>query len=1040
MAEAFDSMGDSGRMGVRLPLVVVVCAALGLSSAGAIDPAQDVWCALDFDAPHVVGGRVVLQDLPARGRARGRFGAGYHFKGSGRRDVFVFDNSAVLQTFPVTNGSFAAWIKKPGGYAGVWGRHTKWGNNWGFETSNFRTASRCSLNPNGTYEKFPAAQEAFLSSNRWMHVAATWSADGIVVYADGRRVMQRPGARVVFDPLADEPSRLFVGGYGVGSGRTDVVVDEFFIFNRALSEGEVGALASADAPLRRNGVEVLTSPVDFAVYRRDETSAALRFVASVHRTVAADATWQIADLPPATRTISLTKGTVPLRLAFDAYKLSPGTYPWSYTLKCGGRVVATDSGTLQILPTSQDGGWTFLSWGGAKPVSSAFMHRIGMNTYNLAEVPDMRRKASEGFYVNPRVEIPRRRKGAGLDMCGYEEIRDETRDLLLPLAGSGLWRTTLVNSEVYPTPMDEALANPRFRKDAMAALGHAPDGRVSKLGEMRNGWRAAGVFAETNETFRTQKWFDASGMPAYRQNAAMAEAIHLLAADNVVWSEPVFQPGGLGAGVDMCADWLYEYFTTRTLVDMRKMYGRTRQHGKAFMPTLGMCYYPSQGGEHPTLVDAKTGKPRRVRVTQSADELMIKSWMAIGSVRADALSMYEADAWEYGVSNALKYAANPQDESVYSIAETDAPSRYGRFVREVLHPAALLLKGVENVHPRVAMLAMSETGYCCGHGYGRGYCEGMLGQCLAEAGVDFDIVCDGEMSAESLARYDYLVWFMAAAVTESHDAALRAAAEKGTKIVLDAEGAWAKGRYPGAIELTNRYVHVWRNPDATKVPFNAWLATVRDSIRGRQPVMSDSDGQGAWTFAKKHAGAVYAVVVNDFRREGGSILNTFKTDPNYRPCGTPHEIATTFRLPSGAAVYAFNSGRGALPLRDGVYRAEYGPAEGKVFCVYPRPLKAIEATLTGRPARAAACVLSVRLTDVSGKPAPGRQIVRLVLLDSSGEAYDVPALQTLERGEGKIPLRFARDVRLGTWTWRLDDLTAGLQAEGRFEVAPETGL
>lgn len=1013
--------------------VAGLCVVLGLSGRASVDPAKDIWCAVDFDQPIVVGGRVFRQELPSRGRAEGRFGAGYHFTGSCRRDVLVFENPDVLKTFPKTAGAFSCWMKKPSQYAGAWGWHTTWGNRWGFSGAEFRTSPKCFLQVKGDYQDNPQAGVALSPSNRWMHVAASWNEQAISVYVDGRRVLYRD-RHLSFDPMTDDASKLYIGGYGVGSGRTDVVLDEFFVFNRSLDEKEVGEIVSAKKPLCSSGVDIITAPVDFAVYRRDETNAALRLSVEARRPAQAAVTWQVADLSAASRPLSLAKGMTPVRLPFDVWKLSAGKYPWSYELKVNGSIIASDKGTLEVLPASADGGWTFLSWGGAKPVHSAFMRAIGLNTCNLTELQAMRVKASEGFYVNPRVEIPRKWAEAGQDVCDYAGIGAATRDFLLPLAGLGCWRTTLVNSEVYPTSIKAVLENPRFAKEAAAALGHAPDGRVSKLGEMRNGWRAKGVFAETNETFRTQKWFDFGGMPAYRQNEAMAAAIHALSPDNLVWSEPNFFPGGLGASVDMCADWLYEYFTTRTLVDMRKMYGRARQHGKAFMPTLGMCYFPSQGGVHPTLLDKKTGKPRSVRVTQSADELMIKSWMAIGSVRADALSMYEADAWEYGVSNALKYAANPQDESVYSITEPDAPARYGKFVKETLHPAALLLKGAENLRPHVALLSMSETGYCCGHGYGRSYCEGMLGQCLAEAGIDFDVVCDGEMRADVLSKYDYLVWYMAAAITEEHDAALKAAAAKGAKVVLDAEGAWAKDRYPGAIALTHRYVHVWNDPGATKDPFNAWLATVKDAIRAKQTVTSDCDGKGAWTFTKKHAGAVYAVVVNDFRRDGGSILNTFKTDKGYRPCGAAHEIATRFRLPKGAAVYAFNDGTGALELKDGVYTANYAPAEGKLFCIYPRPIKDLSAALSGTPARAAVCALDVRLVDASDKPAPGRQIVRLTLTDPSGTLADASGLYALERGTATIPLRFARDASAGTWTWRLDDLTAGFSANGTFDV------
>lgn len=1019
---------------MRYGWVLAVAAAFAAGDVGAaVDPAKDIWCAVDFDGPIVVGGRVFKQELPARGRTEGRFGAGYHFKGSGRRDVLIFDDPAVLGTFPTEEGSFAAWIKKPGRNAAVWGRHTKWGNNWGFDTSNFRTASRCYLEPNGTYEKFPAAQAAFAPSNVWMHVAATWSEDEIVVYANGKRVMSRMGKRIQLDPMTSEPSKFYIGGYGVGSGLTDVILDEFFVFNRALDEDEIGELVSAQKPLRGAGAEFFSSSVDFAIYRRDETNAALRFSIEARRPAQAAVTWQVADLPSAARELQLAKGVTPLQLPFDVWKLSAGKYPWSYGVKVEGRVIASDKGTLEVLPASADGGWTFLSWGGSKPVHSAFMRQIGLNTYNLTDIQAMREKASEGFYVNPRVEIPRKWAGSGLDVCNYEGLREETASFLAPLAGSGCWRTTLVNSEVYPTSLKAVVSNATFRAYAKKELGIDPDDRINNLGEIRSGVKLRGVIPETDPTFRTIKWFDFGGMPAYRQNLAMGEAIHALQPDNIVWSEPIFFPGGLPASVDMAADWYYECFSTRTLVTMMRDYAKVRQFGKRFMPTLGMCYYPSQGGVHPKL-KGKDGKPRSVRVTQSADELMIKSWMAIGAVRADALSMYEADAWEYGVSNAVKLAVNFMDESVYSVTEPDAPRRYGEFVRERLMPAALLLKGVENARAKVALLAPSEIGYCNAHGYGRGYDESMIGQCLAEAGINFDFLCDGELTAGTLSRYDYLVLQMAGAITETHDAALKAASAKGAQVVLDAEGAWAKDRYANAIALTNRYIHVWNNPGATKIPFNDWLATVKDGLAAKQSVHSDCDGRGSWTFTKKHAGAAYAVVVNDFRREGGSLLNTFKTGSGYRPCGAAHEIATTFRLPAGSAVYAFNDGKGALELKDGVYAAEYAPAEGKLFCIYPRPLKALSAQVEGTPARAVACALSVRMTDAADQPAPGRQIVRLTLRDPSGVCADASGLYTLERGTAAIPLRFARDSSVGTWTWKLDDLTAGFSAGGSFEV------
>ena len=125
--------------------------------------------------------------------------------------------------------------------------------------------------------------------------------------------------------------------------------------------------------------------------------------------------------------------------------------------------------------------------------------------------------------------------------------------------------------------------------------------------------------------------------------------------------------------MDLMADWLYSYGTRTLLFEQREQYGRIRGVRTAmhYAPTLSFSAFmnglnPEKTGEN--------GDPQGVRLCHSADEMSIRSWIALGATRHDALSLYAADSWEQGISN--------------GIAEASWPSRHGRFIQEEYLPAA----------------------------------------------------------------------------------------------------------------------------------------------------------------------------------------------------------------------------------------------------------------------------------------------------------------------------------------------------------------
>ncbi len=108
---------------------------------------------------------------------------------------------------------------------------------------------------------------------------------------------------------------------------------------------------------------------------------------------------------------------------------------------------------------------------------------------------------------------------------------------------------------------------------------------------------------------------------------------------------------------------------------------------------------------------------------------------------------------------------------------------------------------------------------------------------------------------------------------------------------------------------------------------------------------------------------------------------------------------------------------------------DYAPAEGRVFCIYPRPLRKLEASFRGRS-------VELTLTDASGRCAPGRQVVEVEVRDPSGALHDETGRYVMEGGRLSVPLRFAGDDPKGSlfkrWKVHARELTSGLTVTEGF--------
>ncbi len=941
----------------------------------------------------------------------------------------------LLSSFPVSNGTFCCWMKTPEDWTlpdrdftvfKYWGKEGPAGCEWSLSRHFFNDGSPYTLRVN-----MPPR------TNAWRHVAATWTKDALKFYLDGAEFASVPNPKL----LDVKGARSFALGGG-GYASADMALDDVAIFSRALDAGEIAALARADSGLRDAADLFIAGIASPPVFPRNQENAALKL--SVDSPVAGDFSLEltVGDRRYPKRKVALARGANAVAAPFRSADFAAVRKPWRVRLLREDGSPATElSGTLTILPRFERDGFRFLSWG-LGPVD--FLLETGLNAgVAYASSPDDAKRAAEaGLHLVLRVENADAWRTANFDA---EKIKQSVERLLEPYAGLPMWDATLVNSETYSVAAVEAgagfskwqaMAKKELGHDPVVAFTHSPCG----VNWEKAGGSPYGVLAR-NDAYDTLVWAMRRGMPNFFVNRVNRSVIHRLSPGNIVWSEPTPSPEDL----DMTADWIYNYDPFRCLHMLRFYEAVPRSAGKRYMPTLAMGYwspdYPEVTDKHPAQRD-KDGKPVSVMMGQTCDELAIKTWMAIGGSAADGISYFSADwSWGQAMTNGVLHEKGLP--LVYSpgwqkhcLAEKDCAPRFGRLVRERIAPAARLLRGIRTDPAPIALLLPDEIGYSGVYWWPRVTFIRRCGDALAKLPVPYDVLTDGEFDTATLERYSYVLYPQLNCITPEHDRVLREV--RGVKFLADT------GYRPKTPEFTYPNIENlpgWNNnypwPDA-KVddPLNAFFLPETERLRGRLFAWSEEDGTNAWTFCKTYRDAHFVTVVNNLRRAGGCPQTDIHTNATYRPMGAPQRIAT--HLPGTGAIYEFDAEGGDHRVKpvDGVVVRDYRAATARVFCVYPKELAKPVLSLEGRPVPGGDATLKVAINDIDGRPAPGRQVVRLTLTDPKGAVMDESGLYTVEDGRASIPIRLAANAEKGgllaKWRILVEDLTTGLAGKTTF--------
>lgn len=948
-----------------------------------------------------------------------------------QRAVMIRDPE-VVRDFPVAEGSASFWVRS---FKDEW----TW-EGWNGQRVWCYESPSCTISFDGELRlgRFssmmrPKWGERFARSEKWQHVVNVWRKDGeSEIWIDGTLRAKSAKNALSVAPSAKREIRLGTATNGEQPG--DVAIDDFAIFRRALTAAEIRELAAGAKPLRA-GAKLFAGPVHFPVFRRHQTDAAIRFTVDAPRA----GEWRVDATVGGTAQkrltpVKLAEGINHLAVPFDPSDFRVGSYGWSVKLvNAAGETGLEKAGELEIRPRRDPKAPMYMSWGGGRPVTPEFMNESGLDAANVQaeDLPQVRRLLAAGIRPNVRFE------NSGwweTDGFGKAKLKARVEAVLKPFEGLCDWNTTLVNSEVYGTWVADKLKNrPDWLALAEKAIGMKPDftfGHAPSQVLWKQLGREAprGIIGHDVPALETLEWTITRGQPVYAINRVDRDVIHAMDPDNVVWTEPYYG-GWIATDVDMMADWLYDYSTDVILLALRGAAANSRYFHKAFMPTLSM--YNGAPGRHPVRKNAD-GTPEKVTMGQSLDELVTKTWMCIAAGRADNLSMFSANSWQDGVKEYAVWKTNA-NAKVSVIADPDAPAKYREIVKRRVMPALELMRGLDNVRAKVAVIHTSEADTAGGFGWAHWHYNRAIVDAMAKSGVPYDVVNGAELKeGKALPHYKYAIWPMNCVTREEHDRAAREAAAKGTVIVQDGFG---RQEYPNGLRIAS--TNFW-NPKKLPVtaggPVLDFLTNRVEELSALAPSISGGDfRRESFTFEKRLDGVRYVTVVNNRRRgrdEGGGVLTTFCTNDWYRPYGASAKISTELRgAGAGAAVYEFN-GAGLLAAKGGRVRTvttDYGPGEGRVYCVYPEPLGAPGVEYRRTAANRGELVVSIDAK--SGRPAPARTVVELTLTDPEGRVADESGRYVVERGRLAISVHFAAvDAEGGLFSkWKavVRDLTTG---------------
>lgn len=203
---------------------------------------------------------------PKIGRVAGRFGTALALNGSSSAQYVALPKGITAQ---LTDFTIAGWVNL--GSSDSWTRLFDFGQNTGVYMFLTPAAGvtgrppRFAITTGGAGQEQQLTGSSALPTGQWVHLAVTLSGTTGTLYVNGQAAAANTG--MTLNPASlGAAGNLWIGKSEFGDPYLNGMVDEFQVFNRALSQAEVSSLLNSAAGTTGGG--------NVAWYRFDETGGA----------------------------------------------------------------------------------------------------------------------------------------------------------------------------------------------------------------------------------------------------------------------------------------------------------------------------------------------------------------------------------------------------------------------------------------------------------------------------------------------------------------------------------------------------------------------------------------------------------------------------------------------------------------------------------------------------------------------------------------------------------------------------------------------
>ena len=838
--------------------------------------------------------------------------------------------------------------------------------------------------------------------NSWHFVALTWGEERIAKYIDGQ-LAGEAHHHIAAKPLPG--ATLRVGGSHLEWFTAESLMDEVFLFNRALPRDEVEALAKRAVPLSADLPPVLLRRTRTR-FLRTEDNANIQLQPVPYTGSAADATVVVAI--PILRTAA--SGSVthrrPLDLKLSPWLAEPGRYPLLICTEALGRRVAFED-AVHIYEEPPTPEYLVCTWGGpAKDIIDlGFTSTMG---------------AAQGLSLGLWSEVRLLKRA-------WDVLDADLRASCEQYARS-VARTALTFPNIVACQVNTEIGIPgSFRTDATyiewvrkeIGLAEIPPGVT--LGPLRVIGRddvpADGLLLNDYPPYRFCIWWRNRGVGCWLLNSRMVQAAREAGFHTTHYTDcPRPAVPTQFRGMDMVDHWAYPETMCGLVAQISRASCAARLHNVPLRFTPGTIFWDDGSGLWVKDTDGK----RKV-LCYSPDHLKEIFWLTVAHPTS-----------RFGL-----YGLGHREKDVWDPAGNDA-------MREALHairPIGVLVGGLPTEQAPVAILDHDGLLFMRPEGkhqkdYGswrRHWIMRTVSRVTARTRVPFDWIDDSHVRADWLPRYRVVVVPSSWCLPKDVHGKLCEFAKAGGTVIAD---TIMRAEIPGAVVL----------PMSRQLPPKAeveqhlggWLRRYRDT---QSSTFQVEPAESVYSMVRKAGTARYLFVVNDHREPGPQYEQfkiTFDVGGRKEPLrdrGLPLDATVT--VPAGRAVYDVLAHQQVQTESQGqsqTFSARLPAAWAGVYAVLPRPIASVSVTGAAVTPPGSYMPLQITICDDRGKLVEGRQLIEVSVTSPKGKWPGTQQYRRVLDGKLTHPLRLPLTAPTGRWLVEVTDWLSGRRATLPFTV------